>query len=915
MPQELKFHIRGLRTNSNFASESPDGSLVIADNVVINKKSIVESRRGLNNLPFTLPLANDRANKLGQYAGKLLVHYNTGGLAYYDSSTGVNTFSGTYNSPDATSAKMKFAEAQQNLYFTSSSGIKRLDALSNTPTFAGMYKGLDCQATLSANIAGFFGTNAEVAYRVVWGITDANQNLIVGFPSQRATIANSTYTAHTFGAISGNNITITGHGWVTGTAGQVSTTGALPTPLVVATNYFVIVVDANTIKLASTLANALAGTPITLGGSPSGTNTFTPNASSDVSLQITIPSGVTVSHFFQIYRSNQSASSTTTPDDNMQLVYTANPTSGQISAGSVTVVDSTPDSLRGAALYTNDSQQGILQANELPPYALDLAVFRNCLFFGNTKTKMRLNLTVLAIGGSIGIAATDTLTIAGTTYTADTVENAATGHFQVVTSGSAAQNINDTCLSLIRVINQYATNTGVYAYYMSGPSDLPGRIMIEERLLGGPAFTAVASAHGSAYFPALPTGGTTVASTNTINLNGLMYSKQQIPDAVPSLNIQYCGSASKAILRIVALRDSLFILKEDGVYRCTGTSPANFSVDLLDPTAILVAPETVATLNNKIYCLTTQGVVAISDSGVEIISIYIDDQIQPLFGTPLAATKAYSFGVGYESYKKYILWTVSGSGDTYSTQQFVYDTVVQEWTRWTRSQSHAIVLTADDTMYATAPLSNNLVQERKTLVRNNDYCDESLSVNIVSVSGARVTVDSVANIVVGDSLWQSDGVTSVVTAVDPLALVVTVTDTLTWAISATTIFKSIGCLVEWAPSFAQNAGMLKHWSETELLLKINYFYTASLNWYSDLSPAIEKQAFSGIGSGGWGSFVWGASVWGATASAVPFRTYVPVEKQRCDLLSAQFSCRNARGNFQLAGIAHKVENVSERVSR
>lgn len=62
---------------------------------------------------------------------------------------------------------------------------------------------------------------------------------------------------------------------VTGRKIQLTTTGALPTGLALATDYYVIVVDSTHIKLASSLANAVAGTAIDITGAGSGTNTAT----------------------------------------------------------------------------------------------------------------------------------------------------------------------------------------------------------------------------------------------------------------------------------------------------------------------------------------------------------------------------------------------------------------------------------------------------------------------------------------------------------------------------------------------------------------------------------------------------------------------------------------------------------------
>lgn len=58
-------------------------------------------------------------------------------------------------------------------------------------------------------------------------------------------------------------ITITGHGFLTGT-GILLTSSSPPAPLVTNTVYYVITLTVNTIQLATTYANAIAGTPINL---------------------------------------------------------------------------------------------------------------------------------------------------------------------------------------------------------------------------------------------------------------------------------------------------------------------------------------------------------------------------------------------------------------------------------------------------------------------------------------------------------------------------------------------------------------------------------------------------------------------------------------------------------------------------
>lgn len=92
-------------------------------------------------------------------------------------------------------------------------------------------------------------------------------------------LLSGTLFSGTFTVDAGTNIlTATGHTAVTGTRVRLTTTGTLPTissgTLNNSTDYFAII-DAGNLKLATTLANALAGTAIDFTGTGSGTHTLT----------------------------------------------------------------------------------------------------------------------------------------------------------------------------------------------------------------------------------------------------------------------------------------------------------------------------------------------------------------------------------------------------------------------------------------------------------------------------------------------------------------------------------------------------------------------------------------------------------------------------------------------------------------
>jgi hypothetical protein len=93
----------------------------------------------------------------------------------------------------------------------------------------------------------------------------------------------------TFTAAVSDICTKTAHGFLTGLKVRVSNSGgALPTGLLAATDYFVIYLGENTFKLATTEANARAGTAIDITGAGTGTQTVTPTALAGASVKLQV---------------------------------------------------------------------------------------------------------------------------------------------------------------------------------------------------------------------------------------------------------------------------------------------------------------------------------------------------------------------------------------------------------------------------------------------------------------------------------------------------------------------------------------------------------------------------------------------------------------------------------------------------
>jgi hypothetical protein len=149
--------------------------------------------------------------------------------------------------------------------------------------------------------------------------------------------------------------------------------------------------------------------------------------------------------FVRLYRTDQTDSIDITPLDQLLLVYEANLEEADFTARTLTIEDSTPDSLRGIPLYSGSDQGGSLQTNDPPPSCWDICKFRDFVLYGNITQPSTLDVTIVSVGGPTGIQVGDTLTVSGSfvgntfssTYTAATGENAAAGEFEVVTSGNA----------------------------------------------------------------------------------------------------------------------------------------------------------------------------------------------------------------------------------------------------------------------------------------------------------------------------------------------------------------------------------------------------------------------------------------------------------------------------------------------
>ncbi len=140
-----------------------------------------------------------------------------------------------------------------------------------------------CKTALDALTNDFATSTASTSHLT---IAQANPGVPGAAADGAATSTGFTFNAPSTAGVASkvnpvlDTISITAHGLPTGLKLQASSTGTLPAGITTSTDYFVIVVDANTIQLASSLALAKAGTAIDLTdyGTNASTGTLTPTA-------------------------------------------------------------------------------------------------------------------------------------------------------------------------------------------------------------------------------------------------------------------------------------------------------------------------------------------------------------------------------------------------------------------------------------------------------------------------------------------------------------------------------------------------------------------------------------------------------------------------------------------------------------
>jgi hypothetical protein len=473
------------------------------------------------------------------------------------------------------------------------------------------------------------------------------------------------------------------------------------------------------------------------------------------------------------------------------------------------------------------------------------------------------------------------------------------------------------------VINAFASNTTIDAFYTSGSTDLPGRIQFIERDFGGSAFSFNCSSGttiGQNFFPSLSTSPTVTTNTTSVALtsqNRFYYSKLNEFEATTALGFFDVGARNFPILRVLALRDSTIIIKAEGAYRLTGDSPTSFNIVPIDLTIKSKAVESFVTLANQVYGLTDQGIVAVNETGVTVVSRDIEQDIIPIL--PLNATVDQAYAISYESDRTYIVSVPLIQSDTTAVTSYVFNVFTKKWTQWPFGILSGIVSEADDKLYKSLPNSDEILKERKNF-NNSDYLSLNETCTIVSIVGPEVTITGF-NPQVGWLLSQVGTELRIVAIAQSGSNFVCTLESeppISWAPGAAILLTAINFQIQFYPWHADQPNALKLVRQVKVLsdnININNSITGlDVTIETDASP-LESTVTIETDAVFWGSAPWGVSPWGGVAESYAYPTWPPKDKCYVRTMTIGINHNRAGERISIAGYGIEFEFISGTTNR
>ena len=742
MPIENSLSFKGLVTSPNNLGAGSEGALVVADNVVIRYPDVLEPRRGQEVAPITLedPAAVEQVFFFGD---NVFVHTAADKVQRQDALTALT---GDYVAADP-DYRLKTAIAASTLYMATNKGVMALESASSTvPRLSGIAEPLAPTATVvpdptspAPTIPGFLDNDKAVAYRILFGYVDSNGATHLGPPSVRVTVKN------TSGGQASVNIFVPLLMAPTDAAGAIvegtfvrvyrsvmATTEALTSDELYLVNETV--VDRNVyglgdaLNLADTADQdfAVQSAPLYTNATQGGLPNDAPPFARDIATWSEREWYANTEQPFSLTAQLVGVEGGGNPD----IPATGLRVGDTITIAGVTFTGalSTSYTLRQFKVWTaTGSPQGNISltlrelADLVNRWATNNASFAiraylEPVVFGDQLLNFKIRFQRPSVDSTVNTSFSVNYSVQ--TFTGVTVAAKVSGTQTVTTLVVNQWKVDDfvqfrsTNPTLPRITAKVTTVVSPTVVLVTPVSvDVPTGYTRAQRLYGESVWT-----------PDLSPG---VVADNERRQNGLYYSLPDEPEAVSAANYLTVGTSGKAIRRIIPQRDRLLVFKDEGTYAVYGDFP--YQVSLIDDTVQILAPDSATAIGSTVIVLTDDGIMAVSEGGIQMISRPIDSTLKPYLAAPYRnTTSTGTFGVAYESEKVFALFMpgLAGAGPDYTDKAYVYGLESGAWTTWSFFQPRLCgrVDPFSDTAYYGIATSPYLFKDRNTS-STADYFD------------------------------------------------------------------------------------------------------------------------------------------------------------------------------------------------
>lgn len=835
-----------------------EGSLLEATNLEFTEQGALKPRRGFDFVtgwePGDTKVGLNNIRQGMDYNGTFLT-IDSDGDVVWNNGTGALGLTSETISDDSDNGYgfYRYAYANRNLYYTTDAGVKKIDAISGSPLFAGMknvrpphllqfYPASGLTLPTAAVQPGntFLPNGSSVRYKAVLGYRDENDNVLLSVPSGYAGYTNGTGSAKGVALYIGFGAGLSTDFFVQLYRTESSTT----TP---SENYYLVAEQ----QLTSTdVTNKYVGmndfVPDTLLEVPLYTSAA---AEGDTSANFPPPVSTDLASFrgYMFYANKQNSSkidfrigaiAAAAGDAGLRAVRIGGGTTADWTSGSPTIssIPSTTGVEVGMSLCLPVSgfAQGVTvvskTATSLTLSANATASVTNYTGFLNFGDYIRINNGVYDQKFFPVLPASF---LGGNDHT-----------FQLFTSGTASANINSTTQSFVQSVNENFAADGVDVYALALTDFTPGTIgIIDYGVAYGDAPFAISTDRDSALIPAALAASPYTAEAET-QPHLLYFSKFEQPEAVPLLNNYPIGARNYPILRLASLQNSLIIFKTDGVYQLTGFDENSFSVRVLDPSLQLTHVNSVAVVHNRAYALTDRGVVSVGENDIRVESAPIQNELyDQTSGFVPPSNQLLINAIAIPDTNNYILQL----NDADKTA-WCLDVVTGQWGKWKLSSKSYLYRSWSDTagnLYV-CDYNSKYVSTRQT---TNTY-DELYTVAAASYSASAaaqtVTIPKSElefRPAVGDRFQFSNSnfVSFVASSASSGSdWVVTLADTWTAAEIDESggyeidVKTAIQTLIAWPPSQGDSLVGSKHWDTATMLYKSNSVTKHLLYWSNEL---------------------------------------------------------------------------------